>query len=69
MKQVPLDQYDATVSIEIAPTFVRIFAFKHLQTIIIDNPMIAMSLRQIFSMLWASIPDAHAPGKRATKRR
>lgn len=55
IRSVPLDRYDSTISIEVAPDFVRIFAFKHVQAIIIDNPMIARSLRQIFEMVWAGL--------------
>lgn len=53
MKIVPYDTYSANISIDIGPTFVRIFAPKDMQGVIIENPDIARTIKQIFEMVWS----------------
>ncbi|MDP3795056.1 MAG: helix-turn-helix domain-containing protein [bacterium] len=56
-KFVPFEQYSATNSIEIGDTFVRIVGFRGLQAVIIENPDVARTMRQIFEMVWSSRPE------------
>ncbi|MEK7855938.1 MAG: hypothetical protein AAB288_07605 [Acidobacteriota bacterium] len=58
VKIVPFEAYSATNSIDVGDTFVRIIGFRDLQAVIIDNPDVALSVRQIFEMLWRSLPDS-----------
>lgn len=53
MKIVPYDTYSANISIDIGPTFVRIFAPKDMQGVVIENQDIARTMKQIFEMVWA----------------
>jgi predicted transcriptional regulator len=56
-KFVPYQEYSATTSIDVGDTFVRIMGFKGLQSVIIENPNVARSARQIFEMLWSARPE------------
>lgn len=57
MRIIPFERYSATNSIEVGDTFVRILAFRDLQAIIIENPDVARTVRQIFEMVWRSLPE------------
>lgn len=52
LRGLPLDIYSSEVSIETQDTFVRIVDIQHLQSVIIDNPHIAKTVRQIFELVW-----------------
>ncbi len=52
LRPLPLDTYSSDVSVETQGDFVRIVDIRHLQTVIIDNPHIAKTVRQIFEMVW-----------------
>ncbi len=52
MKIVPFETYSANISIDVGDTFVRILAFRELQGVIIENPDVANTMRQIFEMVW-----------------
>lgn len=52
MKIVPYDTYSANISVDIGPTFVRIFAPKDMQGVVIENQDIARTMKQIFEMVW-----------------
>jgi sugar-specific transcriptional regulator TrmB len=52
MKIVPYDTYSANISVDVGPSFVRIFAPKDMQGVIIENPDIARTMKQIFEMVW-----------------
>lgn len=60
MKIVPYDQYSAVNSIEVGDTFVRIIGFRNLQAVIIENPDVARTVRQIFEMVWRTLPDTES---------
>lgn len=57
MKIVPYEDYSAINSIDVGDTFVRILAFRDLQAVIIENPDVAQTIRQIFKMVWQSLPE------------
>ena len=57
MKIVPYESYSAVNSIDVGDTFVRIIGFRGLQAEIIENPDVARTVRQIFEMVWATVPD------------
>ncbi len=67
MKIVPYEQYSAVNSIEVGDTFVRILAFRDLQAIIIENPDVARTVRQIFEMVWGTLPDGSTIAKEEKK--
>ena len=60
MKIVPYDTYSAANSIDVGDTFVRILAFRDLQAVIIENPDVAQTVRQIFQMVWQSLPNKNS---------
>lgn len=51
-KAVPFDTYSSDVSIDATALFVRIVLFGAKQAIIIENPAIVKTLKQIFEMSW-----------------
>lgn len=57
VKVIPFNEYSANISIDIGDTFVRVLAFKELQSVIIENPDVAFTMRQIFEMVWKSRPE------------
>jgi HTH-type transcriptional regulator, sugar sensing transcriptional regulator len=60
MKIVPYETYSAVNSIDVGDTFVRILAFRDLQAVIIENPDVAHTVRQIFEMVWQSLPEKNS---------
>lgn len=54
VKFVPIEEYNSAVSVEVYDNFVQIISSQYLQGILIDNPDIATTLRQIFEMVWKS---------------
>jgi len=54
MKYLDPKVYLSDCSIEIGDTFVQIFSLRHMQVILLENPDIANTMRQIFEMVWAS---------------
>lgn len=56
-KFLPPNMYNAKVSIESCDSqFVRICLVESAQTLIIESPKFAFALKQVFEMLWKSIP-------------
>ncbi len=51
-KKIPVEEYSSTSSIDVGDTFVRIFMNNQLQAVIIENPDLAKTMREIFEMLW-----------------
>ncbi|TSC62874.1 MAG: transcriptional regulator TrmB [Parcubacteria group bacterium Gr01-1014_48] len=60
-KFVSFEQYSATISIDVGDTFVRIIAFRGLQSVIIENPDVARTVKQIFEMVWNMLPEQKSP--------
>ncbi len=56
-KTIPLETYSANISLDMTDTAVRILDFKNLQGVVIENPDITNSVRQIFEMVWESRPE------------
>ncbi len=56
-KVVPCKEYSANISIDVGDTFVRVLMFRELQAIIIENPDVARTMKQIFEMVWKSRPE------------
>lgn len=54
MKYVDPKIYLSDCSIEVGDDFVQIFSLRYMQVILLENPDIAHSLRQIFEMVWKS---------------
>ncbi|MBI2047772.1 MAG: hypothetical protein HYT27_01400 [Parcubacteria group bacterium] len=54
VKIVPLEAYDAEMSIDIGDTFVKILSFEHVQGVIIENKHIAQVMKQVFEMVWST---------------
>jgi sugar-specific transcriptional regulator TrmB len=52
MKVVQQTEYSSRMMIDAGDTFVRIISFSDQQGIVIDNPHVAKSFRQIFEMAW-----------------
>lgn len=51
-KTIEKSVYSPTVSIEMGDTYVKIQDFDNLQSIIIENPNITKTLKQIFELVW-----------------
>ena len=56
-KEISKEKYSADIAIEIGDTFVRFFDPVNLQGLVIENPAITKTMRQIFEMVWQSLPD------------
>jgi len=54
MKYVDPKVYLSDCSIEVGDNFVQIFSLRHMQVILLENPDIANTMRQIFEMVWKS---------------
>lgn len=54
IREVPYEQYSASISMDAGDTFVRIVAYRDLQAVIIENPEVCRTFRQIFEMVWSS---------------
>lgn len=57
MKYVDPKVYLSDCSIEIGDNFVQIFSLRHMQVILLENPDIASTMRQIFEMVWKCQPE------------
>mgnify|MGYP001620110532 FL=1 len=57
LKIVSSEEYDSNVSIEVCDNFVQIISSQYLQGVLIDNPDIANTMRQIFEMVWKGRPE------------
>lgn len=55
IKTIPYSLYSSKSSLEAGDTFVRIVLFKSLQSVIIESPELAQSVRQVFEMLWNKV--------------
>lgn len=60
VKTVPPDQYFSRVSIDVLPDSVRVIDYSNINALIIDNPNIAQTIKQIFEIVWRTLPS---PGK------
>lgn len=47
-----LQEFSSDVSLEVAPTFVRIMLHKNAQSVIIESEAFAHTMKEIFEMLW-----------------
>ncbi len=52
IKSLPYNEYSSKISIDMGETFVRIMMNADLQAVIIENPELAKTLRQIFEIVW-----------------
>lgn len=52
LKFLPLPIYSSEISIEAQGSFVRIIDIKRLQSVIIDNPHVAKTVKQVFELVW-----------------
>jgi len=55
IKVVSPSLYSGKVSLEVGDTFVRVILFKQLQSVIIESPELADSVRQIFNIVWSKL--------------
>ncbi len=53
-RYIPLTTYSSKVSIESAGDYIRIIDIQRLQAVVIQNPDIAQSLKEIFEIVWES---------------
>jgi len=56
IKIVPFEQFSSEVAIDTSKNFVRIHDYKNLQGVVIENADIAKTVREIFEMVWRSLP-------------
>lgn len=52
-KIMPVSEYTSKTSIEITNSFVRIIMFKEEQAVIVENPVVAKAIKEIFEMVWS----------------
>lgn len=57
MKYVDPKDYLSDCSIEVGDNFVQIFSLRHMQVVLLENPDIANTMRQIFEMVWSARPE------------
>jgi len=55
MKIVASEKYSANISIDASDHFIRIVMFKEMHCVIIDNPDVARTVKQIFNMVWEMV--------------
>ena len=55
VKTIPYSLYSSKSSLEAGDTFVRIVLFKEQQSVIIESPELADSVKQIFNMVWSKL--------------
>lgn len=53
--EVSAQEYSSDIAIDIGPTFVRFFDPINVQGLIIENPAITKTMRQIFEIVWKSL--------------
>lgn len=52
LKKLPISKYDSNISIEVYKNKTQIFSHRYLQAVVIDNPDIAKTMKQIFNLVW-----------------
>jgi len=52
-KIMPSSNYTSKTSIEITDRFIRVIMFKEEQAVIIENPVVAKAMKEIFEMIWS----------------
>ena len=52
-KIMPSADYTSKTSIEITDYFIRIIMFREQQAVIIENPVVAKAMKEIFEMVWS----------------
>ncbi len=57
IQTVPYSEYSSTVSIDAGDTFVRIVMNGDLQAVVIENPDVAKTMKEIFEMVWKKNGD------------
>jgi DNA-binding MarR family transcriptional regulator len=57
MKTVPPEQYSSEVAIDVLGDLVRIQDYKNLQGVALENIDVAKTMREIFEMVWKSLPE------------
>lgn len=53
--EAPAGEYSSDIAVEIGPTFVRFFDPLNLQGLVIENPAITKTMREIFEIVWKSL--------------
>jgi len=56
MKAIPPAQYSSEVAIDVIGDVVRIQDYKNLQGVAIENTEVAKTMKEIFEMVWKSLP-------------
>jgi sugar-specific transcriptional regulator TrmB len=56
IKEVPFEDYSSEVSIDVFGSIVRIVDLVEHQAVIIENPRVAKTVKQIFEMTWKQLP-------------
>jgi predicted transcriptional regulator len=51
-KTIPFEEYSANISIDAGTDFVRIIDIEHLQAVILENPNITRTIKEIFEIVW-----------------
>ncbi len=63
IKKLPISKYDSNISIEVYKNYTQIFSHRYLQGIVIDNPDIAKTMKQIFKIVWEGTRGEKRNGK------
>lgn len=53
IKTLPKDKYNSHISINIAGDYTQILSLRYLNSILIHNPDVAKTMRQIFNLIWS----------------
>lgn len=56
VKQIPFNDYSSEISIDVIGSTVRIIDLVEHQAVIIENPRVAKTVKQIFEMTWKQLP-------------
>lgn len=55
VKTISPTLYSGKASIEAGDTFIRVILFKQLQSVVIESPELAKSVKQIFELVWSKL--------------
>ena len=57
VRELPMDKYSSSISIEIGKSWVKTMDFENLQGLIIENPAFAKTMREIFEIVWEATEE------------
>lgn len=50
---MPSENYTSKTSIEVTDRFIRVIMFKEQQAVVVENPIVAKAMKEVFEMVWS----------------